>query len=506
MAGFGGFLQGLGVAAGNNMIYGQEQAEKQAITEERQQRVAMQKMQMNAMQQHDKTSKDVGDFIKSQEQADASIVQDPIKLGQLYETAAAKFASSNDFEGAKTMEGLAKGKRADAAAAATELAQKKLQLNDDLAGKAFAYSDAPTPETASALAQAAVAAGVNPLTIPKPGPQFDAWAKAKTTASMSNVEKVKAAEKITADAKKAEFEKTKFIAEEKDKAATRSETARYHSGELALSSQRVALERARTSAETKRAQVQEIGDALYERDTSGKIPGDRPLDDKNWVKIGEKLSSQQKQGVSRIAFSGSEITRSLDKVMKMDPGAASSPFEALGKHTLLEALTTVGTRSLTPAQSKMLSVTAAGLGNQIAGMESALGGRMAAGAQQQHLQDMTIPAQGDDGYTALYKLANTKEIAITAIENAPGHYARTAEGIAKIKALNEAVPFTTDKIIEMTRKDPEAKKSASTIRRMATAMDDAHKQIAERASVGGDVSATPAGAPALPAGWSVKEH
>jgi hypothetical protein len=66
MAGFGGFIQGLGLAIGNDMIQGQKYDENKADIQLKQAEAQRAQLQQKQMQQQMATQKDIGAFIKSQ--------------------------------------------------------------------------------------------------------------------------------------------------------------------------------------------------------------------------------------------------------------------------------------------------------------------------------------------------------------------------------------------------------------------------------------------------------
>jgi hypothetical protein len=506
MAGFGGFLQGVGLAAGRNVIYGQEFAQKQANLEETQNQVQLQKFQLGQLAQQQQTQKDVGDFIGSELQKDASNVTDPVKTAQMYQKAAGIALRDGDFTSADNMSKLAKSKLDEAKQAAVLVQQQQQQRKEDLANAAGDFSTNPTAEGGQALVQKAVAAGVNPTTIPQPGtPAFKTWANQQQLASKSASERADFVEKANENAERMKEKRE----EHADNVALRLEQMRATAANQAANRE---LREAMAADRRARApEVKDINGSQYQYDPTGTVKGDRDTPDPGWVKIGEKMTSQQKTGVSRGSYAAAEVSRSLGKVLQFDPGTTTGPFANLGAHTPLEAMLKVGSNQLTPAQYQSMNVNAAGLGNQIASLESALGGRMAAGTQQQHLQDMAVPQPGDSGYTAAYKIANAKELTVTALKHLPGNFANTPQGKAQIEELEKSIPFSTDGIIKLMKKDPQSKKSEAAIRQLTLDSAKAKENIAEATpGIGASPvpSAAPAGAsvPGLPSGWSVKEH
>lgn len=508
MAGIGGFLKGLGQEYGGNLVAGQEFQSNALNNQLKQQQLQMGQLALGQQQKQIQTQKDVGDFVNSEVQKDAANITDPTQTSRMYEKAAGIALRDGDFASANTMSELAKGKLQEAKEAAAYQQQQQQVKKEALADSASDFTANPTSEGAADLARKAVAAGVNPTTIPAPGtPQFATWANQQQLASKTASQKADFTQKAyETDANRREKQQ-----EHADNVQLRLEQMRATASNQQANRD---LREAMVADRKQRApEIRDVSGSQYQYDPSQSVKGDRDLGDPAWVKIGEKMTSQQKTGVSRGSYAAAEVSRSLGKVLQFDPGTTTSPFSHLGAHTPVEALVKVGFDKMTPAQVQSMQVNAAGLGNQIASLEAALGGRMAAGTQQSHLQDMAVPQPGDTGYTAAYKVANAKELTITALEHLPGGFAKTDAGKAQIKELQESVPFSTDDIIKLMKKDPNSKKNEGAIRQLVMDSGRAKENILEAApGVGGGGSPVPSAAPSgpsvpgLPSGWSVKQH
>lgn len=501
-----GFLTNLGLAAGRNIVYGQEFQEKQADLDLKKQQLAMGQMAMQQAQKQQQTQAAVGSFLQSEMVKDAAAITDPVQTAKLYEKASGVAMQNGDFVTANQMGELAKGKLNEAKEQATVFMQQQQQKKESLSSAASDYEANPSADTAKALMQKAVDAGVNPSQIPQPGtPQWGTWVNEQTRASMNGKEKAAFVQKqYEMDANRKEKQ-----AEHADNVALRqaqmAQTGMLREAMIGIQRESLALREEEhrdrmANAGEKAPTVKDFGGSQYQFDPSGKIAGDRDLPDQHWVKMGEKLTSQQKTGISRGSYAAAEVSRSLGKALQFDPGTTTGPFAHLGAHTPMDALVKIGSNKLTPAQYQSMNVNAAGLGNQIASLESALGGRMAAGTQQQHLQDMAVPQPGDSGYTAAYKIANAKELTVTALKHLPGNFANTPQGKAQIAEIEKSVPFNTDDVIKAMKKDPDSKKSDKEIRQLVLDSAKVKENITEAAPGVG------AGASSLPQGWSVKEH
>jgi len=298
--------------------------------------------------------------------------------------------------------------------------------------------------------------------------------------------------------------------------ATMQQTAAFREQTLGMERQRLQdSEAARKDRAEKAPQMFKGPDGDYEWDPEGKVKGERLPADPRYGKVSDPaLTSAQKQGVSRGSFAASEISRGLSNVNKLDMTAAASPFSHLGASSPIDALIKVGSTALTPDQSRMIDTAAAGLGNQLASLDSSMGGRMAAGKSQDDLQTSAVRQAGDSGFVAAYKLANAKELTITALKHLPGHFADTADGKEQIADIEKSLPWTTDDVLAAMRKDPKA--SDKEIKGLVAASARLHAVTESEAKKVGDVGGVPlpgggdpgkgTSAPPLPAGWTVTAH
>jgi len=497
-----GFLTNLGLAAGRNIITGQELQEKQEDIDLKKQQIAMGQIAIANAQRQQQTQQAVGSFLSSEAAKDASNVTDPVKAAGMLERGAQVALQGGDFVTANTMGELAKGKLQEAKEQAAAVAQQQQVKKEAFATAADDYAANPTPDGYKDLARKAIDAGENPTKIPMPGtPQFASWLNNAKLASKTASQRADFVQKAY------EMDQNRR-ARQQEHAETEKRLLMEHRDNVML--REAMIQAKEKTAEEKAPKTQTVGDTTYEYDPSGKLQGDRNLPDKAWVALGQKMSSQQMQGAARGTYAAAEIHRTLANVLKFDPGTTTSPFSHLGASTPLEALTKVGFQKLTPAQSQALQVNAAGLGNFIASLDSAMGGRMAAGEQQAHLQEMGTPGPGDSGYTALYKVANAKEMAITALQYLPGNIPDTEKGKALINGFNKDIPFSTDDVIKMMKADPHSQKDEAQIRKLIEDSSKIKENIKEAApeGVGLPGSGTgnaPVNVPPLPPGFKLDQ-
>lgn len=192
----GSFFQQVGQNAGNAFLLQQKTDEQNAEIALKQQQVQTNKMSMLAQERKLKTQQTVQDFISANQAEDKATVDNPLNAGATYSKAADLALRGGDFTGAKELMGLATEKVQLAKGARAEVEAKIQTSKDNLSTTADSFLRAPTIEGADAVAKAAIAAGVNPVTIPAPNtPDFAAWAKAQTAAALSGKDRFQAVEK-----------------------------------------------------------------------------------------------------------------------------------------------------------------------------------------------------------------------------------------------------------------------------------------------------------------------
>ena len=135
------------------------------------QKLQMNQMAMQQQKQKQKAETDVGNFMSSQVDADKSLVNNPIQMGQMQQKAATMAFKEGNFQLGKELETDAKVSYQEAKDQVTRMAVEKKQTQEDLSKEAynFAAGDMNDPAAQRALVDKALAAGVSPMTLPKPG-------------------------------------------------------------------------------------------------------------------------------------------------------------------------------------------------------------------------------------------------------------------------------------------------------------------------------------------------
>lgn len=409
----GGFFGQLGLAAGRNIEVGIQQDSVQASTALKQQEAAQMKMQTLAMQQHMQSQKAIGDYLHSEQMKDQSSITDPAKSAQMYSKAADMAVQEGDFKSAEEMSSLAKGKLQEAKDAEAYTASKVAKTKDTLSTAAQDYALNPTSEGAAEVARSAVAAGVNPTTIPKPGtPEFKAWANTQALASMDAKSRAQFLEKKQET--EARLKETRQAHQDSvaEREAARRDRAAYQSGMLQLRASEIAdrQERSRENA-GKAPTTKEVNGKTYEWDGSGKNQGTRDLPDKGWVQIGgAKQSVQQQTSTTAIVGSAGEALRGLRVIGSMPAGQSAGAFAGLHDGTILESLGKVGTNVLTPQSYQMYQTASAGLGLELGRILTLGGGRGVNQSQIHEFQNMTTVHPGDTEFQAMFKYANAADV------------------------------------------------------------------------------------------------
>lgn len=179
-----GWLQGIGLAVGNNLLVGQQIEAQQAETEYRQQQTELSKLSNTQERRKQAARAEIGQDIQS--------LQASTKVGEagveeaigFYDKASARLASKGDFDGAKQMSELSKGKLAEGEKM-KETRVKAQQANMEALSQSaqdwMSLDQAGAPEAGakqSEVARRAIAAGINVVDIPPPNsPAFARWAE-----------------------------------------------------------------------------------------------------------------------------------------------------------------------------------------------------------------------------------------------------------------------------------------------------------------------------------------
>lgn len=191
------FFRNLGLAAGNAILVGTEIDAKQAETETNLQVAAGKKMAAMAAEKEANTARQIGEYIRTEQAADASTVQDPLKASDLYAKGANMAVLAGSFESAKKLSDLAHGEATRSKAAVEAVSSKVAYVKENLASASMDYLANPTAEAADRVARSAVAAGVNPLELPPPNsPAFKTWAKAQQDIARTAHQRLTASENV----------------------------------------------------------------------------------------------------------------------------------------------------------------------------------------------------------------------------------------------------------------------------------------------------------------------
>lgn len=410
-----GFLTNLGLAAGRNILYGQEFQERQAELDLRKQQVEMGKLALGNAQRQQQTQAEVGGFLQSEMQKDAANFTDPANAAKEYNKASGIAFSEGDFVTGNAMLDLAKGKTVEAKNALIEQ-QKQLQMKkEDLSSTAGAYADNPTPENAQQLVQKAIAAGVNPTTIPPnlQSPAGRKWVNEQTMSSMSGKERIQFLEKA------AEFKANQARMEQAhrdsvaERDATRRQTAIYQNGMLQLKAAELEAKKERQGAD----------------------------------------STQERGRTDATIAAASAVVRDLRNVALLPEGQTSGLLSHLGnKNDLLNAVSDVGLKQITPGEAQAYDAAMAGIGLGLARMETAKGGRGANQSVINEFQRIAASPAGTPNIVTLYKLANVADMAknqlrVTRKSTDPNVQSAREEDEAFLKS----VP-TTAEVIAVARK------------------------------------------------------
>jgi len=466
----GGFLQGLGQAYGRNIIFGQQMQQEQAKTDLDKAQAQMAQIALTEKQQQIKTAQDLGQMIASQTQLQGADAANPLNRAKMFDQAAVMALQSGDMVGSENMSRLAKqsldeGKEQ----VAYQSAQQQLK-KEDLAQSADAFAANPTPENAKALHDKAIAAGVNPATIPAnlKSPEGQAWINQQKLASMDAKTKAEFLERAQEHNDQRQQQLREFEERRADRRAQMADAAANR-----------ALTR---SIEIQRLQLSEK-EFEFRREQTG---------------IGGK---QQQATTTALAGASAEALRNLQQMSHFGAGTTSSPFVNLTDHTALQAIAKTGTNNLTPEEVQMFQTSGAGLANQIGRVETLGGGRGVTQAQINQLEKQIIPASGDSRLEAAYKLSTGAQITLTRMKNtpAPRDPAMKSEWDMTMQQLSKYP--TPDQILSAAQ-DPKAREK---LMKLQGSYEKLRDSLSMPQAAPAPAAATTT-APALPAGWSVQEH
>ncbi len=475
--GFGGFVQGLGIAYGRNLMVGQDMAEKQSLIDERNTQTAQARAQMAMLAKQQETQKEVGDYVNSEVQKDASTITDPQKSAQLFTSAAGIALRSGDFTSAGKLGDLAKQKLQEAKEAAAYTAQQQQVKKEDLANTASDFAANPTAEGLQNLITKAVAAGVNPTTIPRDpkSPQFAAWVNQQQLASKSASEKADYQEKIREFSDRQQEKKDEFQARMDDRREGRAQSAILREAMIGIQQSNLAIRQ------------QELD---LRKETAAN---------------GGKQGVQQQRDTAAIAGAAAEGARNLRQITNFQIGTTGSPFTGLTDHNIIDALAKTSTNAVTPETMQMFQTAGAGLAQQVGRVETLGGGRGVNQTQINQLEKQLTPVPGDHPLTQLYKVATGAELLLTRMENTPPprdakmaeKWQQTMDELGKYpkpeQILAKAQGKTKSNILDL-----EGSYSDNLARIHATQDAIATSPVSSAAPAGASV-------PGLPAGWSVKE-
>jgi len=414
MASFGGFLQGLGLAYGNAVVAGTQLQRQQADLQLEKAQADMAQQQAAQMRQRVQTSKDLGAFIQSQSQLEGADASNPLNQAKMYTKAAGLAASQGDFTSAEEMSKLADNANNEARTAAAAQLQQQQIKKEDLANTADTYSSNPSPQGAQDLVRKAIAAGVNPATIPLPNsPAFGAWVNQQKLAGMTSASRAQFVQKASDLAENRNLRLQEHQDNMAMRQATLQSTAAYRDAMLDLRKSEIA------DRQNRDPKIVTIGSSQYEFDPNSSMKGDRLATDPRYVKVADKTSVQQQRDTTMIAGAAGEAVNNLQRMTQFQAGTTQSPFMHLTDHDATSSVVNAGTNALTPGDVQKFQASSSGLSLELARIITAGGGRGANQAQINEMQKTIQPAAGDTVSTAMYKMATAAQMALTRMQNQP---------------------------------------------------------------------------------------
>ena len=476
---FGSMMSNLAIGAGQSMISGAEQQQRQASADDTRAQAQMRQMSAMTMKQDLADRKSVSDETQAaqatfqQSQKTASDVQ---KLATAKEGAA---LSHNQFGMAKEYADMARMAEAEQKTALQNKAEEVHQLNEGVAQAASAYSDVPSTENAKALAEQATRAGQK--NIPPTGtPEFASWATGQKMAAMDSGKKLE------------------WVQKEADVKARQTETERHNKE----------TEAARLDGIRSAAQGREMLEAgRQERAALARVEKEKLQFEREKFAAGQaekkasggagKLSAPEKLIATHVAGGMSFLGGELENLDAFKASDTSGVFAGLTGSTAPEKLVATGAQAITPAVSQMLHSSYLNMGRAVIGMEVAtLGGRYPSAPQLDKYQADLEAGVGKDPLASAYVLSLVAKQARNAYEGAPKF------------ADNDPRQLRADKVYDQLKKYPEpsvllqaARKDPSTYRKLEKAGATVEELRMRAIS---DYGSTPAASAASNDGWTIK--
>ena len=395
---------------------------KQRMTDQElqinQQQIESNKMAMLAQAQTADAKKQISTYLATQVKSDSSTLQNPVKTAEMYGKAATIAGANGEFDLMEHLAGLQKKSLDEYKEVVVTKAKEKAEAKSELADAAYEYTqgDMTNPLAMQHLAEKAMAAGVDPTTIPsimKPV-EVAAWAKSMSIESKEAI----AREKFIDDANKkktdAEYQRKEYELKvktqqdnEQDKALRRGDQA-LHWAELKEGKE------SRKASATPKFVVEDDTKWEYAPDPKAfpgverKGPPGTPGAD--YVKFGAAPLGTVTEGrITRTLQSGTEIARNLQK-MNHFTDTSLSPFQGQAGDTLIGSLIRTGTKSAAPDLVNAYGATVGAIGNEYGNMFAAFGGRTAGDKAQAEFMHIVARESGDSAIVGAYKLANGAEM------------------------------------------------------------------------------------------------
>lgn len=486
-----GFLSNLGLAAGNNILVGQELQERQENIELKKQQVAMGNLAMQQAQRQAATQQAVGSFLQSEQAKDASNFTDPVKAAGEYQKAAGLALQQGDFASANTMQELAKGKLSEAKEAAATLAQQQQVKKEALANAADDYAANPTAEGAKDMMRKAVDAGVNPSTIPMPGTaQWGTWVNQQSLASKTASQRADFMQKAAEKQQDRELKLQEHSDNVQLREAQMKQTAMLREGMMGIQRQNLQLHQDELELRKKELEDKE----------KGVIGGGA---------AGGRVGVQQQRDTAAIAGAAAEGARNLRNITQFKLGTAGSPFQNLSDHGALDAVARMGTNAFTPDQVQMFQTAGAGLATQVGRVETLGGGRGVNQAQINQLEKQLTPVAGDHPLTQLYKVATGAELLKTRMQNTPPPTNPQMKAQWD-KTMAELDKYPTPEAILGVADSQQKRELLNFDKSYSSNLDRVRNDVAAHPAdeplPGGADAGAGTSAPPIPSGWSVRAH
>jgi hypothetical protein len=423
---FGQLISNAAVNAGNVMIAGAEQQQRQASAENTQAEARMRQMNALMMKQDMEEKKAITTEMAGANEEFGKGAKTDQEVMTYANKGAATAAAHGRFDLMKGYEDMAKSAETALKTSIENKAKETAALHSAVGSAAIDYVNMPSEEGATALRDAAVKAGVKPDSIPlRTDPQFASWAKGMQTYGLDSGKRIEHMDK------------------EQDLKRQQEERERHNKE----------VEEQRRAAEVDKAAARETTKLLLQQGLE--IRRQSMLDREERAKKGGEAGKVEQKISDGIIRNAAQVQRVLTTSIAATAKSSGSIFTHLGDGTLTEALVRSGTQAITPTDSKAMDSLQAEMGTVMAQILTAGSGRGPNMPLQESMQKLNQTLPTDPPIIKLFRLANAAEAVKLELDNiVPGGTPKLEENRQNMIKFFDKFPSTAELMSQLGEKDP----------------------------------------------------